>query len=91
MDFAGVLKNSYAPKHNLGSYTLDPSLSNRNEQVYVDKLDKKMLYSIAGTHNFADIGADIYLGLGLIKNTHRYKESEEVLRKAREKYAGYNG
>lgn len=90
MDFAGILKNSYAPKHNLGSYTLDPSLSNHNEQVYVDKRDKKMLYSIAGTHNFSDIGSDIYLGLGLIKNTHRYHEAEEVLRKAKSKYAGYS-
>ena len=92
MDFAGVLKNSYSKNkaEHLGSYTLDHSLSNHNEQVYVDARDKKLLYSITGTHNFSDIGADIYLGLGLIKNTHRYHEAEEVLHKAKAKYAGYS-
>ena len=92
LDFHDVLKNSYASKDqqekafkNKG-YEYDKDLSNDNEQVYYNSGKKKLLYSIAGTHNLSDIGTDAYLAFGNLKGTNRYKEAEEVLRKAKDKY-----
>jgi hypothetical protein len=67
-------------------YDQDQNLSNGNQQVYYRPTDKKLLYTVAGTHNLSDVGTDIYLGLGLIKNTNRYKEAKSTLEKAKQKY-----
>jgi hypothetical protein len=89
-----ALKASYGnekSQNTLSKFGLkkDPSLSNHNEQVYIDPIKHKILYAIAGTHNLSDIGTDIYLGLGLIKNTNRYKEADRVLKEAKQKYPHY--
>jgi len=67
----------------------DPSLSNHNEQVYIDPVKHKLLYSVAGTHNLSDIGTDLYLAVGHLKDTNRYKEADRVFKEAKEKYKGY--
>lgn len=83
-----VIKNSYAKNKSksLKGYNLDEDLSNHNQQVYFNPNDKKLLYSITGTHNLADVGTDLMLGLGRIKNTKRYKEAEDTLKNAKMKY-----
>ena len=83
-----VIKNSYEKnkKKNIKGYDLDESLSNHNQQVYYNKNNNKLLYSVTGTHNLSDVGTDIMLGLGRIKNTKRYKEADETLKKAKSKY-----
>ena len=84
-----VLKNSYHTKENKLSrwgYNLDKDLSNDNEQVYYNPKEKKLLYSIAGTHNLSDVGTDIYLAGGALKSTNRYKEADETLKKSKAKY-----
>lgn len=87
-----VLKNSYASKDKQKTaldsygYTYDPELSNDNQQVYYNKSKNKLLYSIAGTHNLSDVGTDAYLAVGHLKDTNRYKNSEETLKKAKKKY-----
>ena len=67
-------------------YEQDSSLSNDNQQVYFNAKDKKLLVSVAGTHNIRDWGTDLWLGLGGLKNTNRYKEADSILKKAKEKY-----
>ena len=89
-----VLKRSYANKdeqrkgfHEDGDdYDFDDGLSNDNQQVYYDKKKKKLLVSVAGTHNLKDVGTDVYLAMGHLKDTNRYKEAENVLNKAKVKY-----
>jgi len=92
LSFHDVLKNSYAPRKtqinafkNKG-YVFDSDLSNDNEQVYYNPQHKKLLYSIAGTHNLSDVGTDLYLALGNLKGTNRYKEAQKVLEKAKKRY-----
>jgi len=70
-------------------YKLDRGLSNGNEKTFVNNKKKKILYTIAGTHNFSDVGTDIYLGLGKLQNTNRYKEAEKTLNQAKDKYKNY--
>ena len=81
-----ALKNSYNPADHLGDYVIDKDLSNDNQQVYHRPQDNKLLVSIAGTHNLSDVGTDLALLAGKLKDTSRYKEAANVLAKAKEKY-----
>ena len=64
-----VLKNSYKskPAVNMNGYELDKSLSNHNQQVYYNPNEKKLLMSVAGTHNLRDVWTDFMLGVGKLK------------------------
>ena len=88
LDLHDVLKNSYSNKHreNMNGYKLDKELSSTNQQVYYNPEHKKLVVSVAGTHNLRDWGTDIYLGLGKLKDTNRYKEAKSVYDKAKNKY-----
>jgi hypothetical protein len=84
-----ILTNGYAHKNkNLGDYEYDKKLSNRNEQVYYNKNTNKMLFNVNGTNPFSprDIMTDVYLAFGGLKLTNRYKEAEQTLKNARNKY-----
>jgi hypothetical protein len=71
-------------------YVKDIDLSNDNEQTYYNKDTNKLIYNIAGTHNLADVGTDVYLAFGNIKGTNRYKEADRTLKLARDKYNNPN-
>ena len=88
LDLHDVLKNSYSNKHreNMNGYKLDKELSNHNQQVYYNPEHKKLVVSVAGTHNLRDWGTDFYLGIGKLKDTNRYKEAKSVYDKAKNKY-----
>ena len=87
-----VLKNSYKDPHDSKKmmldrgYYLDKKLSNHNQQVYYKPTEKKLLVSVAGTHNIRDWGTDLYLGLGKLKDSNRYKEADSILKQAKQKY-----
>lgn len=84
-----VLKNSYKNNgdafKNQG-YIYDKDLSNHNQQIYYNPNNKKMLMSVAGTHNLRDWGTDAWLAFGGLKNTNRYNEAKNILQRARDKY-----
>ncbi len=79
-------KNTQQKEMKREGYQFDSMLSNGNQQVYFNPSNKKLLVSIAGTHNLRDIGTDIYLGMGHLKDTNRYKEADRVLHQAKTKY-----
>ena len=83
-----VLKNSYSKNKakSMKGYNLDENLSDDNQQVYFNPTNKKLLYSIAGTHNLSDVGTDAYLAVGKLKDTNRYKNADKTLRRAKQKY-----
>jgi hypothetical protein len=90
-DLYQALKNSYAKEkaEKLGEYRLDQELSNDNQQVYFNpeaKSGDKLLFTVTGTHNSSDVITDIALGFGNLKNTNRYKEADETLQQAKQKY-----
>ena len=64
-----------------------------NQQVYVNrKKNNKLLFSITGTrlNKLQDLGTDLYLAAGKLKDTNRYKEAESALEKAKKKYNKIN-
>jgi hypothetical protein len=64
----------------------DESLSNDNQTVFFNDKEKKLIFTVAGTHNLSDVGTDIYLASGNLKSTERYKSANKTLNKARIKY-----
>ena len=85
------LKSSYGDKKATNKiindgYKLDGSLSSHNQTVFYNPTSKKLLYNIAGTHNINDWGTDFYLGMGKLKDTNRYKEADNILKQAKQKY-----
>lgn len=91
VDLYDSLKSSYGDKkarENLSNagYNYDSMLSSKNQQVWYNPNDKKLLYNVAGTHNLADVGTDLYLAFGKLKDTNRYKEADRTLDEAKKKY-----
>ena len=68
----------------------DSSLSNHNQQVYANPKTKKLIFSVAGTHNASDWLTDGYLAVGKLKDTKRYKEADKKYKQAKDKYSDYN-
>ena len=92
LNLHSVLRNSYDTRDkqkgafkNQG-YVYDSELSNDNQQVYFNPTDKKLMLSVAGTHNLRDVGTDLYLVAGKLKDTNRYKESKSTLEKPKKRY-----
>jgi hypothetical protein len=94
LNFQDVLNNSYASRDkqkgafkNQG-YVFDSDLSNGNNSVYYNPKKKKILMSVKGTNPFSlqDLGTDAYLAFGHLKDTNRYKESKNILEKAKKRY-----
>ena len=87
-----TLHNSYKPLKDQKKfykdkgYYIDKKLSNDNQQVLYNPTSKKLLYNIAGTHNLKDWGTDAYLLAGKLKETNRYKEADNTLKLAKQKY-----
>jgi hypothetical protein len=86
-----ALQSSYGDKQSQSKlanagYKYDSMLSNHNQQVWYNPNEKKLLYNVAGTHNLSDVGTDAYLAFGGLKSTNRYKEADNILRQAKQKY-----
>ena len=79
-----ALKNSYADRNKQKTafvkqgFVFDSDLSDNEKQVYFNPKDKKLLYTVKGTNLFSpkDIGTDIYLATGHLKDTNRFREEK---------------
>jgi len=67
-------------------YYLDKKLSNDNERIFYNPKQNKLLFTIAGTHNYNDWLTDAKLMAGNLKNSNRYKEADEKLKMAKQHY-----
>jgi hypothetical protein len=92
-DLYDVLHNSYKSNDkaskNINGYELDEELSNDNHKVYYNPNEtdnKKILISYRGTQNLDDIKTDAYVAVGKLRDTKRYDQSVDVLKKAKGKY-----
>lgn len=74
-------------------YTYDTALSTKENKVFYNPFDNKVVMSVSGTDPFnrRDVGTDLYLAFGGqegLQKTDRYKEAESVMKKVRGKYKG---
>jgi len=94
LSFHKVLKNSYDNRNNQKNafkndgFVYDSDLSNYEHQVYYNPKEKKMLYSVKGTNplSLKDLGTDLYLASGHLKDTSRFREEKNNLEKAKKRY-----
>lgn len=86
-----VVKSSYGNKkadeniRNQG-YIRDSDLSSDEYVTYFHPEQKKLVFSVAGTHSINDWGVDAYLAAGKLKQTDRYQRAHKAVRDAKEKY-----
>jgi hypothetical protein len=71
-------------------YVKDKKLSSGNQKVFFNPNTQSLLFNVAGTHNLKDVGTDVYLAAGKLKNTSRYKEAKRTLEKAKDIYQPAN-
>lgn len=86
-----LLKASYqrnTPAREIGKkygYTLDDSLSNSEQKVYIDKEGRPKIV-FTGTRKFGDVFTDVALGVGLAGITPRFQKARELVEKVKQKY-----
>jgi hypothetical protein len=83
---------SYARKKNaneVNGYKLDRQLSSKQNKVYVNP-EGKVVIANAGTSDLLDWANNAYVPLGLYHTTKRYKDIENIQKKAIEKYGKEN-
>jgi hypothetical protein len=87
-----TLSNSYKPIkeqkqfYKQHGYYLDKKLSNDNHQVMYNPTERKLLYTVAGTHNLKDWLVNSTIGIGQFKNTQRFQQSDKAFKEAKRKY-----
>ncbi|NDD83970.1 hypothetical protein EBZ38_06795 [bacterium] len=89
-----VLKSGYGDKRSIEylsskHYELNNTLSDSNQQVYINNESKKILFNVSGTHNLNDVYTDLFLAFGRLKNTKRYREARDRIQKVRDYYKDY--
>lgn len=67
-------------------YYVNERLSTPDIKVAWNPVTKKLLFLVAGTNKLADVSTDVGLAFGKLKDTTRYKDAKELLKKAKEAY-----
>jgi hypothetical protein len=87
-----VLDQSYIDPNGrdkmIGDYVYDHELSNKEDAVYHNPKENKLLISYRGTANMGDAKTDLSLALGELRNTNRYDRSKATYDTAKNKYNG---
>ena len=92
-DIQGLLKQSYrSTLMDYKNYTVDKELSGKRVQVYKQNNSPNAVVVHRGTNSIQDVANDLkYLLLGYdISNSKRAKHSQEIQRKAEQKYGAKN-
>jgi hypothetical protein len=89
----GLLNKSYDSKHpkDYLDYEVDKELSGQRVQVYKKKGTNEAYVVHRGTASAQDVYTDLKYALGYdLKDTNRYKHSQDIQRKAEAKYGANN-
>ena len=70
----------------LKDFELDDELSTEEHSVFYNKTTNETVVAYRGTTNLDDVKTDSHIFMGREKNTERYKRSEAVYEKTRQKY-----
>lgn len=91
-DIESFITASYQKPENaqqVNDYVLDNQLSTKKNKVYVNP-EKKVIIANAGTSDMFDWFNNAYVPFGLYHTTKRYKDTENIQKKAIEKYGKEN-
>jgi len=76
-------------RKDLGKFRYDKDLSDNENAVYVNDEDKKVIVAFRGSVNKKDLMTDLKLAVGGIKNTERYGDTINLVRKVIDMYPDY--
>ena len=85
-DFIGASYSKKKNANNVGDYILDRELSTKNNKVYYNPKTKKAVIANAGTSSMGDWWNNKNILFGNYETTNRYKEVEDVQKRAITKY-----
>ena len=80
-----VVNELFSPMQELDGFILDKELSTENHSIFHNETTGEVVIAYRGTSNLNDIKTDAHIFMGREKNTQRFKESEEVFEKTRDK------
>ncbi len=83
-----VQSELFNPMIELEGFVLDRELSTEEHSVFRNDTTKETVIAYRGTSNLSDVATDSHVAMGREKHTARYKRSEAVFEKARDKYNG---
>ena len=83
-----VQSELFNPMIELEGFVLDRELSTEEHSVFHNSSKKETVIAYRGTSNLSDVATDSHVAMGREKHTARYKRSEAVFEKARDKYDG---
>lgn len=83
-----VQSELFNPMIELEGFVLDRELSTEEHSVYRNDTTKETVIAYRGTSNLSDVATDSHVAMGRERHTARYKRSEAVFEKARDKYDG---
>ncbi len=72
----------------LEGFVLDRELSTEEHSVFHNSSKKETVIAYRGTSNLSDVATDSHVAMGRERNTARFKRSEAVFEKTRDKYDG---
>lgn len=81
-----VFNELFNPMLELQDFVIDKQLSTEEHSVFHNAKTKETVISYRGTTNLNDVKTDSHIALGREKHTERYKRSEEVFEKTKDKY-----
>jgi predicted esterase YcpF (UPF0227 family) len=83
-----VQSELFNPMIELDGFVLDRELSTEEHSVFHNSSKKETVIAYRGTSNLSDVATDSHVAMGRERHTARYKRSEAVFEKARDKYDG---
>jgi predicted esterase YcpF (UPF0227 family) len=83
-----VQSELFNPMIELEGFVLDRELSTEEHSVFHNSSKKETVIAYRGTSNLSDVATDSHVAMGRERHTARYKRSEAVFEKARDKYDG---
>ena len=83
-----VQSELFNPMIELEGYVLDRELSTEEHSVFHNSSRQQTVIAYRGTSNLSDVATDSHVAMGRERHTARYKRSEAVFEKARDKYDG---
>ena len=83
-----VQSELFNPMIELEGFVLDRELSTEEHSVFHNSSKKQTVIAYRGTSNLSDVATDSHVAMGRERHTARYKRSEAVFEKARDKYDG---
>lgn len=78
----------FSKMEELKDFELDTQLSTQEHSIFHNKTTNETVIAYRGTTNLDDVKTDSHILMGREKNTERYKQSEDVFEKTKDKYGG---